>query len=116
MKFLSATRRFRLFLEAFILILFRARAISTTPSYFLAKFIQGLGFLQDGGVGKHNNLINPAEWESKAIWDAVPDLAVSIGTGFSQDPDSPHIVSGRLRFRDRFFPRLFRLFNAMLNA
>jgi hypothetical protein len=105
MRFLSATRRFRLFLQAFILILFRARATSAAPSYFPAKFIRGLGFLQDGGAGKHNNPIDPAEWESKAIWDVAPDLAVSIGTGFAQDPDSPHIVSGRLRFRDRFLMR-----------
>ncbi|KAF7445907.1 Patatin domain containing protein [Pyrenophora tritici-repentis] len=93
-----------------------ARATSAAPSYFPAKFIRGLGFLQDGGAGKHNNPIDPAEWESKAIWNTTPDLAVSIGTGFAQDPESPQTVSGRLGFRDRFFPRLFRLFNAMLNA
>jgi hypothetical protein len=116
MRFLSATRRFCLFLQSFKLTPSRARATSAAPSYFPAKFIRGLGFLQDGGAGKHNNPIDPAEWESKAIWDAVPDLAVSVGTGFARDPDSPHTVSRRLRFRDRFFPRLFRLFNAMLNA
>jgi hypothetical protein len=116
MRFLSATRRFCFFLKAFKLNLFRARATSAAPSYFPAKFIRGLGFLQDGGAGKHNNPIDPAEWESKAIWDVNPDLAVSIGTGFAQDPDSPQTVSGRLCLRDRFFPRLFRLFNAMLDA
>ncbi|CAN9183590.1 unnamed protein product [Alternaria alternata] len=94
----------------------RARATSAAPSYFPAKFIRGLGFLQDGGAGKHNNPIDPAEWESRAIWGTAPDLAVSIGTGFARDPESPQIVSRRLGFRDRFFPRLFRLFNAVLNA
>ena len=49
------------------LILGRARATSAAPSYFPAKFIRGLGFLQDGGAGKHNNPIDPAEWESRAI-------------------------------------------------
>ncbi|CAN9279721.1 unnamed protein product [Alternaria alternata] len=93
-----------------------ARATSAAPSYFPAKFIRGLGFLQDGGAGKHNNPIDPAEWESRAIWGTAPDLAVSIGTGFARDPESPQIVSRRLGFRDRFFPRLFRLFNAVLNA
>ncbi|RII05132.1 Heterokaryon incompatibility [Alternaria sp. MG1] len=102
--------------QGFELISASARATSAAPSYFPAKFIRGLGFLQDGGAGKHNNPIDPAEWESKAIWDTTPDLAVSIGTGFTRDPESPQTVSGRLGFRDRFFPRLFRLFNAMLNA
>ncbi|KAJ6201958.1 LOW QUALITY PROTEIN: acyl transferase/acyl hydrolase/lysophospholipase [Bipolaris maydis] len=100
----------------FVLILARARATSAAPSYFPAKYIQGIGFLQDGGAGKHNNPIGPAEWESKAIWDSNPDLAVSIGTGFARDSESPQRVSRRLGFRDRFFSRLFRLFNAMLNA
>ncbi|KZM24115.1 metabolic process [Ascochyta rabiei] len=59
--------------------LLTARATSAAPSYFPAKFIRGLGFLQDGGAGKHNNPIDPAEWESEAIWDSVPDLAVSSG-------------------------------------
>jgi hypothetical protein len=94
----------------------RARATSAAPSYFPAKFIRGLGFLQDGGAGKHNNPIDPAEWESRAIWDAVPDVALSIGTGYARDPDSPQIVSQRLPFRDRFFARLARLFNAVLSA
>ncbi|EOA87842.1 uncharacterized protein SETTUDRAFT_161055 [Exserohilum turcica Et28A] len=93
-----------------------ARATSAAPSYFPAKFIQGLGFLQDGGAGKHNNPIGPAEWESKAIWDTAPDMIVSIGTGFARDPESPQIISKRLDFRNRFFPRLFRLFNAVLDA
>ncbi|KAF2818094.1 hypothetical protein CC86DRAFT_399402 [Ophiobolus disseminans] len=73
-------------------------------------------YLQDGGAGKHNNPIDPAEWEAQAIWDTVPDLALSIGTGYARDPGSPQVVSHRLRFSDRFFPRLFRLFNALLNA
>ncbi|EMD85640.1 hypothetical protein COCC4DRAFT_66816 [Bipolaris maydis ATCC 48331] len=89
-----------------------ARATSAAPSYFLAKFIRGLGFLQDGGAGKYNNPIDPAEWESKAIWDTAPDMIVSIGTGFARDPESPEVILRRLGFRDRFFPRLFRLFNA----
>ncbi|XP_014551495.1 hypothetical protein COCVIDRAFT_42206 [Bipolaris victoriae FI3] len=101
---------------AFKLIPSRARATSAAPSYFPAKFIQGVGFLQDGGAGKHNNPIGPAEWESKAIWNNKPDLAVSIGTGFARDSEVPETVSRRLGFHDRFFSRLFRLFNAMLNA
>jgi hypothetical protein len=72
--------------------------------------------LQDGGAGKHNNPIDPAEWESRAIWDADPDIALSIGTGYARDPDSPQIVSQKLQLRDRFFPRLARLFNAVLSA
>ncbi|KAI4940887.1 hypothetical protein J4E91_011144 [Alternaria rosae] len=91
-------------------------ATSAAPSYFPAKFVQGLGFLQDGGAGKHNNPIDPAEWEAQAIWGTSPDLALSIGTGFARDPGSPQIVSRRLGLRDRFLPRLFRLFNAVLNA
>jgi hypothetical protein len=72
--------------------------------------------LQDGGAGKHNNPIDPAEWESKAIWNATPDVALSIGTGYARDPESPQIVSHRLRFRDRFLYRLARLFNTVLSA
>jgi hypothetical protein len=109
-------RTFCVLIEAPKLILVRARATSAAPSYFPAKFIQGLGFLQDGGAGKHNNPIDPAEWESQAIWGTTPDLAISIGTGFARDPESPQVVSRRLSLRDRFFPRLFRLFNAVLNA
>lgn len=77
-----------------------------------------MGFVQDGGAGKHNNPIDPAEWESKAIWNTSPDLALSIGTGYMQAPGSPTIAAPRprLRFRDRFFPRLFRLFGAVLDA
>lgn len=95
-----------------------ARATSAAPSYFPAKFIRGLGFVQDGGAGKHNNPIDPAEWESNAIWNTGPDLALSIGTGYTQDSGSPTIAASksRLRFRDRFFPRLFRLFGAVLDA
>ncbi|KAF1967660.1 FabD/lysophospholipase-like protein [Bimuria novae-zelandiae CBS 107.79] len=95
-----------------------ARATSAAPSYFPAKFIRGLGFVQDGGAGKHNNPIDPAEWESKAIWNTGPDLALSIGTGYTRVPGSPTITAPRprLRFRDRFFPRLFRLFGAVLDA
>ena len=109
-------RTFYILLQASKLILVRARATSAAPSYFPAKFIRGLGFLQDGGAGKHNNPIDPAEWESRAIWGTTPDLAVSIGTGFARDPESPQVVSRRLGFRDRFFPRLLRLFNAVLDA
>ena len=116
MSLSSTTRKSCILFLGFKLISASARATSAAPSYFPAKFIRGLGFLQDGGAGKHNNPIDPAEWESKAIWDTTPDLAVSIGTGFAQDPESPQTVSRRLGFRDRFFPRLFRLFNAMLNA
>ena len=43
-------------------------------------------------------------------------MIVSIGTGFARDPESPQIISKRLDFRNRFFPRLFRLFNAVLDA
>jgi hypothetical protein len=78
----------------------RAWATSAAPSYFPAKFIRGLGFLQDGGAGKHNNPIDPAEWESKAIWEIGPDIVVSIGTGYARPPDTSPIVSERLRFRD----------------
>ncbi|KAJ5022557.1 acyl transferase/acyl hydrolase/lysophospholipase [Bipolaris maydis] len=115
-RLLYAMRRLWFLLLAFKLILSRARATSAAPSYFPAKFIQGIGFLQDGGAGKHNNPIGPAEWEAKAIWSNTPDLAVSIGTGFARDSEPPKTVSRRLGFRDRFFSRLFRLFNAMLNA
>ncbi|OAL56160.1 FabD/lysophospholipase-like protein, partial [Pyrenochaeta sp. DS3sAY3a] len=94
----------------------RARATSAAPAYFPAKFIRGLGFVQDGGAGKHNNPIDPAEWESKAIWNTTPDLALSIGTGYARDPVSPRFIPQRMRFRDRFLLRLCRLFNAFLNA
>jgi len=109
-------RTFCILLFTSKLMIFRARATSAAPSYFPAKFIKGLGFLQDGGAGKHNNPIDPAEWEAQAIWGTTPDLALSIGTGFARDPGSPQIVSRRLGMRDRFLPRLFRLFNAVLNA
>jgi hypothetical protein len=41
---------------------------------------------------------------------------LSIGTGYAKDPDSPTVISERLRFRDRYFPRLARLFDAILSA
>jgi hypothetical protein len=116
MRFLCAMRRFTPPVALWILISYRARATSAAPSYFPAKFIRGLGFLQDGGAGKHNNPIDPAEWEARAIWDTAPDIALSIGTGYTKDPDSPTVVSERLNFRDRFFLRLARLFNAILSA
>lgn len=93
-----------------------ARATSAAPSYFPAKFIRGLGFLQDGGAGKHNNPIDAGEWESNALWETDPDVTVSVGTGYARAPDTPPIVSQRLHFRDRFLPRVFRLFNAVLSA
>jgi hypothetical protein len=43
-------------------------------------------------------------------------VVVSVGTGYAQTPSSPQTVSRRLGLKDRFFPRLFRLFDALLNA
>lgn len=93
-----------------------ARATSAAPSYFPAKFIRGLGFTQDGGAGKHNNPVDPAEWEARAIWNATADIVVSIGTGYTQIPPPSPVISHRLRLRDRFLLRLFRIFDAMIDA
>ncbi|KAF2008339.1 FabD/lysophospholipase-like protein [Aaosphaeria arxii CBS 175.79] len=99
-----------------VLVCDAARATSAAPSYFPAKFISGLGYLQDGGAGKHNNPIDAAEWESRAIWDTSPDLAVSIGTGYARPSESPTTVTQRLSLKDRFLLRLFRLFNAIMSG
>ncbi|KAJ6284205.1 hypothetical protein J3E71DRAFT_360380 [Bipolaris maydis] len=53
--------------------------VSSSRLYILSNY---------NGVG-HNNPIDPAEWESKAIWDTAPNMIVSIGTGFARDPESP---------------------------
>jgi hypothetical protein len=93
-----------------------ARATSAAPFYFPAKFIRGFGYCQDGGAGKHNNPIDAADWESKAIWGVETDIAISIGTSYAPSPALSPIVSHRMQFRDRYFLRLFRLFSAMLSA
>ncbi|KAF2802657.1 FabD/lysophospholipase-like protein, partial [Mytilinidion resinicola] len=93
-----------------------AQATSAALSYFPAKFVPELGFVQDGGVGQHNNPIDPAEWESRIIWDCSPDLTISIGTGFIQPPESPFIPQTTLGLRNRFVTRLIRLFESLLSG
>jgi hypothetical protein len=83
-------------------------------------FVPAIGYLQDGGVGKHNNPVDPAQWESKVVWNVEPDLIVSMGTGFARRPNSPIVprtVPRTMRiFRDGYVPRLFRSFMASLSG
>lgn len=99
-----------------MLVCTAARATSAAPSYFPAKLVAGLDFLQDGGAGKHNNPVEPAEWESQAIWQAVPDLVLSVGTGYAVSDQVATTVPRKLGLQGRFFPRLFRLFAELLNS
>ena len=70
------------------------------------------GPLQDGGVAA-NNPTEAGGWELKVIWPATgtPAVVVSIGTGFSNEPESPipatlHGMWGLLT--DGYIMRLFR--------
>jgi len=93
-----------------------ARATSAAPYYFPAKYIAGFGFVQDGGAGKHNNPVEPAEWESRAIWQSLPDLVLSIGTGHTISDGEATSVPHKLGLHGRFFPRLLRLFEEILDS
>jgi hypothetical protein len=115
-RFLSARREFLNQVTRPQLTYISARATSAAPSYFPAKFIRGLGFTQDGGASRHNNPVDPAEWEARAIWNATSDIVVSIGTGYTQIPPPSPVIPHRLRLRDRFLLRLFRIFGAMIDA
>ncbi|KAK3063449.1 hypothetical protein LTS18_000298 [Coniosporium uncinatum] len=83
-------------------------------AYFPAKFIPCLGWLQDGGVGKHNNPVDPAVWEGSAIWNTRQDLLVSIGTAFTEDAQSPTLPERKQKrsFRDGFLWRVLDYFLA----
>ncbi|KAK3063067.1 hypothetical protein LTS18_002815, partial [Coniosporium uncinatum] len=97
-----------------------AQATSAAPSelteyaYFPVKFIPCLGWLQDGGVGKHNNPVDPAVWEGSAIWNTRQDLLVSIGTAFTEDVQSPTLSERKRKrnFRDGFLWRVLDYFLA----
>lgn len=72
-----------------------AACTSAAPWYFKAVALKNIGTFQDGGL-HHNNPLSLALWEVKHLWPqcAVPDLALSIGTGvnesvFSIGPQSP---------------------------
>src|SRR5947199_2637516 len=81
-------------------------------------FVPGLGYLQDGGVGRYNNPIDPATWESRIIYpsNAQPDFTVSIGTGYARKPTSPKIPHTRSRWTDGYLFRLFRSFMSSLDG
>ena len=79
-------------------------------------FVPAIGYLQDGGVGKHNNPVDPAHWENQVLWDVEPDLMVSVGTGYARQPNSPKVPRTRHGLRDGYIPRLFRSFMALLSG
>ncbi|KAI9768255.1 MAG: hypothetical protein M1840_005085 [Geoglossum simile] len=95
-----------------------AQSTSAAPSIFPAIFIPALGYLQDGGVGWHNNPLDPALWESRLIWpsNAEPDLMVSVGTDFARAPSSPEVPRMKRGLKDGFIPRLFRSLMSVFNA
>jgi len=92
------------------------KVLTDLSRIFPAKFIPTVGFIQDGGVGKHNNPVDPVYWESRIAFDADPDLTVSIGSGFAQQPSSPRAPSTRHGFWDGPIPRLLRSFGTILVA
>jgi len=78
------------------------------------KYIPGEGYVQDGGVGKHNNPVFLTKWEGNAIWSIRPDLTISIGTGYTKSPDQQHL---RLHwFWDNFIFRSIRSFQTTYNG
>ncbi|KAL9083483.1 MAG: hypothetical protein Q9165_008510 [Trypethelium subeluteriae] len=87
-----------------------ARATSAAPIFFRPAHIPAHGAFQDGGL-KHNNPINLALTETRAIWptSSCPDVVLSLGTGMAetQSPVAPHF---RHVFNDGFIPRLYRSF------
>ncbi|KAI9766696.1 MAG: hypothetical protein M1840_006340 [Geoglossum simile] len=101
-----------------IMIYQAAQSTSAAPSIFPAMFVPALGYLQDGGVGWHNNPVDPAIWESRLIWpsNAEPDLMVSVGTGFAKQPSSPKVSRTRRGLRDGFIPRLFRSLMSVIDG
>ncbi|KAL9077890.1 MAG: hypothetical protein Q9157_003189 [Trypethelium eluteriae] len=84
-----------------------ARATSAAP---IPAHIPAHGAFQDGGL-KHNNPINLALTEMRAIWPTspCPDVVLSLGTGMTetQSPVAPHF---RHVLNDGFIPRLYRSF------
>ncbi|KAF2212515.1 hypothetical protein CERZMDRAFT_117698 [Cercospora zeae-maydis SCOH1-5] len=69
--------------------LIRARAaaddVSISDAYFKAVNLRNLGVFQDGGL-HHNNPLSMALWEVRNLWPqrALPDVALSIGTGVNE--------------------------------
>ncbi|PPJ60731.1 hypothetical protein CBER1_11369 [Cercospora berteroae] len=85
-----------------------AACTSAAPWYFKAVNLRNLGVFQDGGL-HHNNPLSMALWEVRHLWPrrALPDLALSIGTGvnesvFSVGPHSPVRKRSLFRIFDSF--------------
>jgi len=86
----------------------------TVARFFPAKHIPGEGYFQDGGVGKHNNPVFLARWEGNAIWGNRPCLTISIGTGYTKNPDQQHLR--RHWFWDNFIFRSIRSYQTTYNG
>ncbi|WKT53808.1 MFS transporter superfamily [Fusarium oxysporum f. sp. vasinfectum] len=68
-----------------------ARATSAAPVMFTPHTIPGVGTFQDGGLWQ-NNPLAVALSEAREIWPSanVPDVALSIGTGFHKSTRSSY--------------------------
>ena len=97
-------------------LIYSIKVLTNLSRIFPAKFIPAVGFIQDRGVRKHNNPVDPIYWESRIAFNADPNLTVSIGSGFTQQPSSPRAPSTRHSFWDGPIPRLLRSFGTILVA
>ncbi|KAK3115488.1 hypothetical protein LTR53_005104 [Teratosphaeriaceae sp. CCFEE 6253] len=78
------------------------------PPLAKPKTLMHLGTFQDGGL-QYNNPLNVALCALKHVWPekAVPDLALSIGTGVR---DNSWTLGPQSPVKDRFIARVFRTF------
>lgn len=97
----------------------KRQSASDHDRIFAAVHIPGLGWVQDGGMGKHNNPAQAAHWECRRIWgkDYAPDFLVSVGTGYFEGPEAEEPMSNffRLLFHG-WLLRGYRSLMSFLNA
>ncbi|EHA21850.1 hypothetical protein ASPNIDRAFT_134447, partial [Aspergillus niger ATCC 1015] len=79
--------------------------------YFTPKYLDGVGFLQDGGVTA-NCPLRAALRESQIIWPSrtQPDLVVSIGTGYTPEGPANEAERAGQQIRGGFIARAVRTF------
>ncbi|GLA56176.1 hypothetical protein AnigIFM63604_005046 [Aspergillus niger] len=80
-------------------------------TYFTPKYLDGVGFLQDGGVTA-NCPLRAALRESQIIWPSrtQPDLVVSIGTGYTPEGPANEAERAGQQIRGGFIARAVRTF------
>ncbi|KPA37715.1 patatin phospholipase [Fusarium langsethiae] len=92
----------------------RGRSTSAAPLYFPAKYLPGIGTLQDAGVVANNPIIIALAEFAAMNGNPQPDLVLNVGTGTS--PDIP-LVDREPRFiRDNCLVRLKRGYMSLMQG